>query len=292
MKENELRARLEAEEKMKETELKARLSHEKEMKDRELELQEKLAKEKIAQEKEKLEAEKESKEKSAKLKSLPKLPYFDEKHDDIESYLFRFEKHARNLKWPEPDWPVYLAPLLKGKALTYYQELSPDDAAKYEKLREHLLRRFRCTEEGFRAQFRSVKPESHENMHTFFSRLRRFFCRWLEMADVGQSFEKLCDLLLREQILSSCATGVVTFLRESKFSTAEAMIEAAERYREAHPSQSLAVRQFLVLWNALCQTWVLALVVSNSETDMPGKIVAVIRVVLLNSARMSIFGQE
>ena len=39
----------------------------------------------------------------------PKLPYFEDKSDDIESYLFRFEKHAQSLKWPQSDWSTALS---------------------------------------------------------------------------------------------------------------------------------------------------------------------------------------
>ena len=233
----------------------AELAQQKELEEKKQKEQKEIEEERLKIDKEKLVLEqaklrldersvadaKESKEKSAKLKGLPKLPYFDDKHDDIESYLFRFEKHAVSLQWKRSEWPMYLVSLLKGKALTYYQELTQDDAVDYDKLREHLLRRFRCTEEGFRTQFRSVKPESGENMHTFFSRLSRFFYRWLELAKV-KDFKQLCDLLLREQILSSCSTQLVTFLRESKFATADEMIAAAERYKDAHPSQVLAAK--------------------------------------------------
>jgi hypothetical protein len=177
-----------------------------------------------------------------KLSGRPKIPYFDDKSDDIESYLYRFDKHAASLKWSDEDKAVILPSLLRGRALNYYHELSVEQANDYKKLSEHLLRRFRCTEEKFRTQFRSCKPESGETMHVFYSRLNRYFSRWIEMAGVEKKFEKLCDLVLREQILSSCATSLVTFSKESKYTTADTMIEAAERYREAHPSQNLAAK--------------------------------------------------
>ena len=33
------------------------------------------------------------------------------------SYLYRFERYAELQKWKRDDWAVYLAALLKGKAL-------------------------------------------------------------------------------------------------------------------------------------------------------------------------------
>ncbi|KAK7099413.1 hypothetical protein V1264_003555 [Littorina saxatilis] len=177
-----------------------------------------------------------------KLANRPKIPYFDDKSDDIESYLYRFDKHAASLKWSNDEKALILPTLLRGRALNYFQELPVEDTNDYAKLSAHLLKRFKCTEEGFRTQFRSCKPESGETMHVFFSRMRRFFTRWTDMAGVGTDFALLCDLVLREQILSSCASSLVTFLKEDKHTTAQTMIDAAERYREAHPSQNLAAK--------------------------------------------------
>lgn len=57
------------------------------------------------------------------------------------------------------------------------------------------------TEEGFRSQFRSAKPDTSGDMPTFFARLKRYFSRWVELAGVEQDFHKLVDLVLREQLL-------------------------------------------------------------------------------------------
>ena len=46
----------------------------------------------------------------------PKMTAFDEK-DDMGSYLHRFERYAELQRWMKDDWAVYLAALLKGKAL-------------------------------------------------------------------------------------------------------------------------------------------------------------------------------
>ena len=233
------------------------LAQERLLKEKELEIRsQQLAQEKerlnlearrLAQEKERLEqterieAQKRvAKEKENKLKYKPKIPYFEDKNDDIESYLFRFEKHAVVMGWDKPDWPCVLSTLLKGKALTFYLELSPTDAQSYDLVKAHLLKRFQCTEEGFRSQFRAIQPQEDENMPTFFGRMKRFFSRWVEMSGVDNDFSRLVDLILREQLLHSCSESLVAFLREQKFDTVDAMVEAAERFREAHPRHSMS----------------------------------------------------
>ena len=54
-------------------------------------------------------------------------------------YLFRFEKHATAVGWPEAEWATFLPSLLKGKALSTYHELSLNDSLSYHELKKALL---------------------------------------------------------------------------------------------------------------------------------------------------------
>ena len=67
----------------------------------------------------------------------PKLPYFEENKDKMDSYLSRFEKYAVANKWDRSIWAAYLSALLKVRALKVYDRLSVADANDYEKLKEH-----------------------------------------------------------------------------------------------------------------------------------------------------------
>ena len=49
--------------------------------------------------------------------SIPKLPSFDEKCDDLDAYLYRFEGYATMQGWPKERWASNLSALLKGNAL-------------------------------------------------------------------------------------------------------------------------------------------------------------------------------
>ena len=93
--------------------------------------------------------------------TLPKLPAFRDKTDDIDSYLFRFETHATALKWDRAHWVTYLSALLEGTALTLFHSLSDteDGTVTYEQLKSALLKKFQCTPEGFRKRFRESKPK-------------------------------------------------------------------------------------------------------------------------------------
>ena len=140
----------------------------------------------------KVELEKQKAEKAAHAWD-PKLPYFDESKDKMDSYLSRFEKSATTNEWKKSVWAAYLSALLKGRALDVYDRLSVDDAGDYEKLKEALLKNFDMTERGFRKKFCYERPEKSETFIQFSSRLRS----WLKMAKIEESYEAVCDILLR-----------------------------------------------------------------------------------------------
>ena len=42
--------------------------------------------------------------------------FVDEK-DELNSYLLRFERYAKNAKWEKVMWPIKLSALLSGRAI-------------------------------------------------------------------------------------------------------------------------------------------------------------------------------
>ena len=169
-----------------------------------------------------------------------KLPEFDEKTTDIESYLFRFEKHAEVCKWKKEDWCHALASRLSGKALDVFRDLPADKASSYEALKEALFAQFHFTEEGFRSRFRKSKPSHTETFSTYADRLKRQFNRWVESAKVGNDFDKLCDLLLKEHVYAVGSKELVAFLKQEGCKDMNEITEKAERFRIAYPDVQLA----------------------------------------------------
>jgi len=90
-----------------------------------------------------------------------KMPCFDERSDDMDSFLHRFEAYADSQGWSKGQRAVYLSALLKGKALEVYSRfrLPVKDAKDYEILKYALLQRFNLTEEGFKQKFKSTRAE-------------------------------------------------------------------------------------------------------------------------------------
>jgi len=105
----------------------------------------------------------------------PKMLYFDEEHDFMDSYLSRFERFATCQRWNRAEWALYLSALLKGRALDVYSMLPADQANNYDQLKAALLKRYQLSVDGFKRRFRTVKPESGETPTQFLTQFLTIF---------------------------------------------------------------------------------------------------------------------
>ena len=164
----------------------------------------------------------------------PKLPPFDERKDNMDSYLNRFERYANNVKWQREEWACTLSALLTGKALEVYSRLDYQTANNYDELKKALLTRFRLNDEGFRSKFRNSKIGSDETCSQFINRLQNYLSRWVELSATLKTFDSLCDLFIREQFLESCSRPLAIFLKERRITSVAEMATLADQYVEAH----------------------------------------------------------
>ncbi|KAK7095756.1 hypothetical protein V1264_013036 [Littorina saxatilis] len=168
----------------------------------------------------------------------PRLPAFREQQDDIDSYLFRFETHAKSLGWEETRWITYLSALLEGNALNLYHSLAAAGELTYQSLKENLLKTFQCTSENVRQKLRYSKPRENEPFQTFGIELRRLFDRWVALSEITTDVDGLRNLILTEQFLESVSADVATFIRERGLVQLDDMVTAAENYRLSRKSGS------------------------------------------------------
>ena len=180
----------------------------------------------------KTELEKQKSEKLAHARD-PKLPYFKESKDKMDSYLSRFEKYATANKWDKNVWAAYWSALPKGRALDVYDRLSTEDAADCDKLKDALLKNFDMTGRGFRKKFRYSRPERSETFIQFRSCLCSYLNKWLTMAKVEKSFEAVCDFMARDQFLEACSRELFVHLKPKAFENLDAMAKEADLFAEA-----------------------------------------------------------
>ena len=173
---------------------------------------------------------------------MPKMPFFDENIDCMDSYLNRFERFADAQGWKEDSLAMCLSALLRGKALDVYSRLPPDQANDYDSLKQALLKRYQLSEDGFKRKFRTAKPDVGEPPAQFLTRLASYLQRWVELAKVEQTFEGLAALIIREQYLSVCPQDLALFLKERMPTDIAELAKLAEQYYEAHTEITVGKR--------------------------------------------------
>ena len=216
-------------------------------KDKEMEMEKEIALKKIEAEVElkKIEAETTShpwgpKEKSSNPRS-PKLPYFDEHTDKMDSYLTRFESYALSNKWDPSMWASYLSALLKGRALEVFVRLSRDDQSDYGQIKEALLTNFDLTERSFRKKFRDCRPEKAETFRQFSGRLASYLDKWLGLAKVEKTYEAVCDFLARDQFLDCCSHELYLYLKPKTFKVLGELAHEADMFADAKGGVPLCI---------------------------------------------------
>ena len=216
-------------------------------KDKEMEMEKEIALKKIEAEVElkKIEAETTShpwgpKEKSSNPRS-PKLPYFDEYTDKMDSYLTRFESYALSNKWDPSMWASYLSALLKGRALEVFVRLSRDDQSDYGQIKEALLTNFDLTERSFRKKFRDCRPEKAETFRQFSGRLASYLDKWLGLAKVEKTYEAVCDFLARDQFLDCCSHELYLYLKPKPFKAIDELAHEADLFADAKGGVPLCI---------------------------------------------------
>ena len=72
----------------------------------------------------------------------PKMPYFDEERDFMDSNLSRFKRFETCQRWNRAEWALYLSAFLKGRALDVYSMLPADQANNYDQLKAAFFKRY------------------------------------------------------------------------------------------------------------------------------------------------------
>ncbi|GFO35685.1 reverse transcriptase [Plakobranchus ocellatus] len=151
----------------------------------------------------------------------------------IPKIWLRFGRFAESNGWSREKWSSSLCALLTGRALDCYGRLSAEQAKDYDKVKEALMKRYDLTEDGYRRKFRTCKPAQGESPKTFIVRIVTYLDRWIELSETDKSYEKLKDLIVREQFMDACPEDLATSLREKDPPTLERVAKEADLFLKA-----------------------------------------------------------
>ena len=160
--------------------------------------------------------------------------------DEIDNFIQRFERYARENGCAEENWAISLLALLTGKALEAYTRLSEEDASNYFELKNALLKRYNLTAEGYHEKFRKGRPEKEESVDQFIFCIKTYLEKWAELADVEATFEGVKNLMIKEQVIEACPIDLSIHFQERNPRTLVEQSKIPEKYlkaRERHLHQ-------------------------------------------------------
>ena len=134
----------------------------------------------------------------------PPLTSFVNSKNNLDEYLLRFERYTGVTKWNRSTWATQLSPLLTGKAAEVYNGLSPEEAMNCEHFKVALLERYDFIECRYSEKFQKARLEERKTPSQFMYTLKNYFTKWIEWAEVEQTFMCVVDLIVQEQFTSSC----------------------------------------------------------------------------------------
>ena len=104
----------------------------------------------------------------------------------------------------------------------------------YERLKLALLKRYDFTEFVYRRRFRDAKPEEQESPGQFIVRLKNYLTKWVKLAKVEESFDRVVELMVRELFTNACPKELSEYLSERSPKTLVQLVTWAEQYLMAH----------------------------------------------------------
>ncbi|XP_055899119.1 uncharacterized protein LOC129928519 [Biomphalaria glabrata] len=166
---------------------------------------------------------------------LPHMPmeHLDDKTENIEVYLVRFEEVASYYGLPEEKWCFRLSQCLRGKAYEVYSKLPSGQREDYAALKQALLVQFELTVEAYQKKFRTSRLERRETYGNLCDRLDKYLKRWHTLSELPETLDGLMSLILAEQLLECMPNDVKIFVREQQAATPADIASAADRYATA-----------------------------------------------------------
>ncbi|GFR68023.1 LOW QUALITY PROTEIN: Pol polyprotein [Elysia marginata] len=108
------------------------------------------------------------------------------------------------------------------------------------------MKRYDLTEDGYRRKFLSCKPAEGESPDMFIMRIVTYLDRWIELSRTEKSYQKLKDLIVREQFMDACPEDLAIYAISSIFSDRHGTVSTEEHRIELTSSTPVRQRPYAV----------------------------------------------
>ena len=129
---------------------------------------------------------------------------------------------------------MLLQSVLVGKAREIYTQLSVEQAASYDTVKELIHKGYELVPEAYRQKFRNCEKLSNQTYVEFARSKEQLFDRWCHSQKVDKSHDKLRQLILIEEFKRCIHSDVRTFIDEQKAETLEDAARLADEFSLSH----------------------------------------------------------
>jgi len=115
---------------------------------------------------------------------------------DVVSWFVSIDKLFEQLNVPADLQAILIRPYLSDRAKLLMSKCDPTHSAKYENIKAFLLKELHLSPAIYLEKFNSLTQDKSETYSQFSTRLMSLFDYYAESRKIGQSYDKLIDLIV------------------------------------------------------------------------------------------------
>ena len=121
-----------------------------------------------------------------------------------------------------------------GKAQEAYSSLSVEQSSDYEIVKREILKVYELVPEAYRLKFWEMKCKEGQTFLEFACQKEALFNQWCTSQQIGNSFEKLKQLILLEEFKSCVPVNIKAYLEEQKVEELHRAATLSDDYKLTH----------------------------------------------------------
>jgi len=158
---------------------------------------------------------------------------------EIPAFFENYENVCHTFEVPDDLKSKLLFPFLSKKARTFTARLSVVQLDDYEFVKDFVLNQFKLTPRQYKARFDQAEKRPDETYMMFSARLRNNFRYYLRSREIGEDFERLCELMISDKLRSCLPNGPLNYVLTAEAGsghTPDKVAELADTYDSNHAS--------------------------------------------------------
>jgi len=131
---------------------------------------------------------------------------------DVVSWFVSIDKLFEQLNVPADLQAILIRPYLSDRAKLLMSKCDPTHSAKYENIKAFLLKQLHLSPAVYLDKFNSLTQDKSETYSQFSTRLRSLFEYYAESRKIGQSYDKLVDLIVYDRVKSCLSPALSRYV--------------------------------------------------------------------------------